>query len=350
MTTRYRAADLIRFATDLFTAAGMEPDKAGIVADILVEADLMGHDTHGLQLAPTYLRDLEDGTMAATGDPEIISDRKAAVVWEGRHLSGVWLTATAVDLACERAGEYGTATVAIRNAHHTACLAAYLQRATSRGQMVIVTCSDPAVATVAPYGGLDPVFTPDPIAIGIPTGGDPILIDMSASITTNGMANRLNAAGKRFRGQWAIDAEGTPTDDPGVIFAEPKGTLLPSGGIDHGHKGYNLALTIEALSQGLSGYGRAEKPTQWGAAIFVQVFEPEAFSGAATFNRQTSTIVELCRGARPAPGVAAVRMPGEQALARKRAALADGVVLFEGIIDRLRPWADKHGTAVPAEL
>jgi LDH2 family malate/lactate/ureidoglycolate dehydrogenase len=350
MTTRHRAADLTGFAAGLFSAAGMEPDKAATVGEILVEADLMGHDTHGLQLAPAYLADLQRGGMRATGEPEVVADRKAAIVWDGGRLSGVWLTAAALDLACDRARDYGTATVAIRNAHHTACLAAYLQRATQRGQMTIIACSDPAVATVAPYGGLDAVFTPDPIAIGIPTGGDPILIDMSASITTNGMANRLKAAGRRFRGAWAQDADGNPTDDPNVIWGDRPGTLLPTGGKDHGHKGYNLALLVEALSQGLSGDGRSSKPTHWGGSIFIQVFEPEAFAGLTAFNRETSQLVALCHASRAAPGVAAVRLPGEQALARKRAALQDGVALFDGIIERLTPWAEKLGVALPVPL
>ena len=344
---RYRPQMLADFAGRLFTAAGMEPDKAATVGEILVEADLLGHDTHGLALAPAYLKSLDSGAMRAVGEPAILSDFKAAVLWHGNRLSGVWLTAHAIDLASERARDYGTATVAIREAHHIACLAAYLTRATDRGQVIVIACSDPAVATVAPYGGLDPVFTPDPFAAGIPTGGDPILIDMSASITTNGMATRLNGLGRRFPGQWLQDADGAVTDDPAVLFAGPKGTILPTGGKDHGHKGYGLALLIEALSQGLSGDGRSARPTFWGAAVFIQVFEPEAFAGLAAFNRETSTLVDLCHASRPAPGVDAVRLPGERGLARKREALANGLGLYPDIMEKLTPWAERYGVAPP---
>lgn len=347
---RYRPDDLIDFAGRLFEAAGMTAEAASTVGRILVEADLLGHDTHGLALAPNYLKEIDSGAMRVVGEPEILSDHKAAIAWHGNRLSGVWLTARAVDLASERARDYGTATVAIREAHHIACLAAYLTRATDRGQVVLIACSDPAVATVAPYGGLDPVFTPDPFAAGIPTGGDPILIDMSASITTNGMAARLNGLGRRFPGQWAQDADGNPTDDPSVLFAARKGTILPTGGKDHGHKGYGLALLVEALSQGLSGDGRAARPTFWGAAVFVQVLEPEAFAGLAAFSRETTTLVDLCHGSRPAPGVDAVRLPGERALARKREALANGVALYPDIMGRLAPWAERHGVTAPAAL
>src|SRR5262249_53674022 len=152
--------------------------------------------------------------------PEVVSDRPAAVTWDGRSLPGVWLTAKALDLAAERARRYGLAAVAIRRSHHIACLAAYLRPATDQGLMALIASSDPASASVAPYGGRQPVFTPDPLAIGIPTDGDPILIDISASITTNGLTGRLQAEGRRFPGPWALDAEGRPSDDPAVLFTD----------------------------------------------------------------------------------------------------------------------------------
>lgn len=343
---RYPRDELTDFVSRLFAAAGMEPDKGRLVAEILIEADMMGHDTHGLQLCAAYLEDLQSGEMTAAGEPEVLSDKGAAVVWDGGWRSGVWLTASALDLACERASELGMAAVAVRRSHHIACLQAYLPRATERGQVAMIVCSDPSGATVAPYGGLDAVFTPDPLAFGIPTDGDPILIDMSASITTNALSERLHESGGRYPGAWAIDAEGRPTDDPAVLFSEPKGTILPSGGADHGHKGYGLALLVESLSQGLSGYGRADKPDNWGASVFVQVFEPAAFMGLQAFTGQSGWIAEACRAARPAPGVAAVRLPGQKAMARRRRALAEGVELVAGTLEEIAPWAERLG--VPA--
>jgi LDH2 family malate/lactate/ureidoglycolate dehydrogenase len=344
---RYRAAELIDFAAALFAAAGCDGDKPRTIAEGLVEADLLGHTTHGLQLAPVYLNDLESGSMTAVGEPEVVADRGAAVTWDGRRLPGVWLAAKAVDLAAQRAPTYGVVTVVIRKSHHIACLAAFLRRATDRGLMVTVASSDPAVATVAPFGGRAAVYTPDPLAIGIPTDGEPILIDISASVTTNGMAARLRREGKRFPGKWALDATGNPTDDPEALFTKPPGTLLPVGGADHGHKGYGLALLIEALTQGLGGFGRAEAPTQWGASVFVQVIDPSAFGGSEAFRRETGWLASACRNSPPAPGVDAVRLPGERGLARKRAALAEGVRLYPGILEALAPHAARRGVPLP---
>jgi LDH2 family malate/lactate/ureidoglycolate dehydrogenase len=347
---RYRPNELTDYAFDLFQGAAMPAEQARTVAKVLVEADLLGHDTHGLQLAPAYLNAITEGSLNVTGEHEVVSDRQAAVVWNGRRLSGIWLTTQALDLAARRARAYGVGAVAIRDSHHTACLAAYLEPITAGGQVAFIACSDPAVATVAPYGGLDPVFTPDPMAIGIPTTGDPILIDMSASITTNGMAARLNASGGRFRGPWAQDSDGRSTDDPSVLFGKKKGTLLPSGGLDHGHKGYGMALMIETLSQGLSGEGRSMPRNGWGASVFVQVLDPDVFAGLAAFRRETGALVDLCRAARPAPGHDAVRLPGQRALNHKRIAVRDGLVLQHGIMDRLAPWAEKLGVTPPAPL
>jgi LDH2 family malate/lactate/ureidoglycolate dehydrogenase len=343
----YRAQDLTDFTGKLFASVGLDPDKARTMAEVLVEGDLLGHTTHGLALAAPYLRAAAEGSMTASGEPAVISERGGALCWDGRRLPGPWLVVRAIEAALARVPEHGIAAVAIQKSHHIACLAAYLERATAKGCMILLTCSDPSEGSVAPFGGRRALFTPDPIAIGIPTPGEPILIDMSASITTNGMTARLKNEGRRFPGRWGLTAAGVPSDDPADVLADPPGTLLPTGGVDHGHKGYNLALTIEALSQGLSGYGRAEGPGQWGASVWVQVMDPAAFGGAEAYLRQTGWIAQACRSNPPAPGVERVRLPGEQGLARKRAALEGGVRLYPGIVDALAGWADKLGVPPP---
>jgi LDH2 family malate/lactate/ureidoglycolate dehydrogenase len=350
MSERYRADELTRFGTALFERAGMPPDRAQVVSELLVEADLMGHDTHGLNLASGYLGALDNGGMPKDGEPDVINDLGPTLVWDGNYLSGVWLTWKAMQTAFDRVKQYGTVSVAIRRSHHIACLAAFLPLATERDLMVILASSDPANDGVAPFGSYQPVYTPDPIAIGYPTDGDPVLIDISASTTTLGLAGRLKASGERFDGKWLIDNQGNASDDPNVLDADPRGAIMPLGGLDRGHKGFGLGLMVEAMTSGLGGYGRKDGANTWGASVFVQVIDPAAFGGADAFKAETGWLANACRTAAVPDGRPPVRMPGDGALSRKRAALADGVELFPTIMPALKEWAGKLDVAPPAPI
>src|SRR5690606_25488636 len=121
--------------------------------------------------------------------------------------------------------------------------------------------------------------TPDPIAAGIPTSGSPLLVDISSSIVTNGMSARLQKAGRQFDHDCMLDAQGEPSRDPAVLATDPPGTIMPLGGQEHGHKGFGLALIVEALTGGLAGHGRADPPAGWGATVFMTLYDPSAFAG-----------------------------------------------------------------------
>ena len=350
MTVRYSPEALIAFASELLAKTGLDRDKAATVAEILVEGDLLGRTTHGLQQLGGYLKELESGKMAKTGQPRVLADRPAALSWDGMRLPGPWLTVQGIDRALERAKTYGTATVVIRRSHHIACLAAYLPRVTAQGMMIILVSSDPSVAAVAPYGGTRGIYTPNPIAAAWPTAGDPVMIDFSQSISTIGNAKRLFDEKRKFPGVWAIDAAGNPSNDPAVVFASPGGAILPTGGIDHGHKGYALALLVEALTGGLAGFGRADPAEGWGATVYIQVFDPALYGGRDDFLRQTTWTAEACRTNPPRPGVERVRVPGEGALRIREKQVAQGVELYPAIMPSLLPWAEKLGVAVPASL
>lgn len=346
MPGRPSAESLVIFADSLLMHAGLEPDKARTVAETLVEADLLGHTTHGLALLAGYLAEIEKGSMAKSGEPRVLADFPSAVTWDGQRLPGPWLVVHALELAMARAKINGTCTVVIRRSHHIACLAAYLKPVADEGLMVLLSCSDPNIASVAPFGGRTAVMTPNPIAAAWPTEGDPVMLDVSASITTNALTNRLRAEKKKFPGQWALDAAGQPTDDPATLSTTPPGTLLPTGGVDHGHKGYALGLLVEALTGGLAGHGRADPKEGWGASVFVQVMSPALFGGEKNFRRQTDQLAAACRASALRPGAERVRLPGEKGLRRRAEQLARGVELHPGILPALVPWAEKLGVAL----
>jgi L-lactate dehydrogenase len=345
---RYDYQDLLRFARVALERVGLDTDKARAVADILVEADLLGHDTHGLNLLAAYLKELETGGMTKSGQPRVVHDKPAALTWDGKRLPGPWLVLRAIETAIPRARELGTCSVAISRSHHIACLASYLQRVTDAGLMILLTSSAPDNIALAPHGGRRGVMTPNPIAAAWPTGGDPVMLDVSMSITTNLMTARLHREGKRLPGRWLIDAEGNPTDDPRVMFSEPRGALLPLGGDEVGHKGYALALLVEALSGALPGHGRADPQEGWVANVFLQILDPSAFAGLHDFVRQTAFLANAVHATPPRPGFDSVRLPGERGLQRRRDQLADGVLLHSAILPALMPWAEKLGVALPA--
>lgn len=350
MALRYAADALRSGAEALLGAAGMNAAMARDVATVLVEGDLLGHDTHGLALLAAYLAELEAGRMSTSGSWRVVSERAGTALWDGNRLPGPWLVLHALEDAIARAQHCGTGTVAIRRSHHIACLAAYLTRATERGFMLLLTCSDPNSSSVAPHGGLQPVFTPDPVAFGVPTSGDPVLIDLSASLTTNGMTARLHKKGRRLAHPWLLDAAGRASDDPAILFNEPKGTILPTGGVEAGHKGYALALIVEMLTGALAGFGRADPKEGWGATVLVQAFDPAAFGGTKDFLRQADWLAEACRLNPPRPGFDSVRLPGQRGLALKRQQLESGIALHEDIMPALQPWGSKLGVDLPAAL
>ncbi len=350
----YRHTDLLHFAQRLLEASGLAADRAATVAEVLVEGDLLGHTTHGLALLPGYLNAIAQGVasvggMAVSGMWETISDRGASVLWDGRRLPGPWLVVQAIDLALQRAAVHGTATVVIRRSHHIACLAAYLARVTARGMVVVLQSSDPSVASVAPFGGTRAFITPNPIAAGFPTYGDPVLMDISTSTTTNGLTGRLRTENRTLDHPWLLDADGQPTPDPAALFTDPPGSILPLGGMDSGHKGYALGLLVEAMTAALGGFGRADASEGWGAAVFLQVIDPAAFGGLDAFLRESTWLADAARTSPPAPGVDAVRLPGARGLALRRRQIAEGVQLYPSILPALMPWAERLGVAGPSE-
>jgi L-lactate dehydrogenase len=330
----------------LLGAAGMDAGKAAVVAEMLVEADLIGHHTHGTGLAEGYLDALASGELNGRGSYDVVADRGACVTWRGNRLPGAWLVREALDLACARVERFGVVTVAIGGSHHTGALAAYLRPVTERGYVAEICCSTTSAARMAPFGGTKPVLTPNPIAIGFPTGGDPILIDLSASITTTTMTRTLADTGARYPEPWALTAAGEPTDDPREV-TERGGTLMPLGGAHKGYKGFGLALMVDVLSQGLADFGREDPPAPMSLAVFLQVLDPDAFGGRAAFARRAAFTAAACRSVPPASGVPGVRVPGDGAARSRRAALQDGVAVDPEVMRRLAARAAALGIAWP---
>ena len=350
MTERYDAAALLHFATALLRQAGLNEERARVVAATLLEGDLLGQTTHGLALLGAYLDELVSGRLTPTGDPEVVAQTPVTQTWDGNRLPGPWLVTRAADWASGVARSFGMGAVVIRRSGHIGCLAAYVERIAERGQLLLLASSDPSTASVAPFGGTKRMITPNPLAAGWPTGGAPVMMDVSTSITTNGMTARLAKEGRQFGHHALLDATGVPTADPSVFFADPPGTLLPLGGAEAGHKGYALGLLIEALTSALAGHGRADGPTEWGASVFVQVLDPACFGGLAPFVRETGWLRDATHANPAARDGVPPRLPGERAIRRKQEQMEFGVELHSAIPPLLAERAVSAGLSMPQAM
>lgn len=333
---RFDADDLTRFAQTLFESAGLNPERAESVARLLVLTDMMGRFTHGLAQCKNYLDQIVRQDMPASGDYTVIKDTGSTIVWDGGYLPGLWLIEKAMHLGFERLPEHGVVTFSIRRSHHIGCLAALLKQATDRGFYAMLLSSGPHGKYVAPYGGTEALFSPNPIGIGFPSGTFPVLIDTSASISTVSMTREKANAGDLFEHPWLLDSEGRPTRDPNVLEkSDPRGSLMLLGGVESGHKGFGMALMVEALTQGLSGFGRRDAPTKWGASVYLQLIDPNAFAGLDAFTDQMDYLIDACHANKPIDPAAPVRLPGEQADRNITLARSKGVPLSEATLTSL---------------
>lgn len=347
---RYCTESLRQFAESLFTAAGLEADKAAAVAHVLITGDMVGQRTHGMALCPQYLEQIEKGLMTKQGAPDVLRDSGAVFVWDGKYLPGPWLVSRALEQACDRAATHGVVTGVIRRSHHIACLAALIKQVTDRGLVVMLASSDPASGFIAPFGGKEPLFTPNPVAIGYPGTEAPVWIDVSTSITTVGMARQKSAADTPFEHRWLMDANGQPTNDPHALDPGAGGTLLPLGGLEYGHKGFGLSLMVEMLTHGLAGFGRPDSEKRWGANVFLQVLDPEFFGGRDDFLRQVDYTTERCHANAPIDPAKPVRMPGEMAQRRMKEAECSGIDLSSPVIAALTARSAQYGVMFPSEI
>jgi len=337
--THHNVQALTTFVEQLFEKAGADTEVAQVVTRVLLEGELLGHRTHGLNLVSRYIGGMQEGKVKARAQVlEQVTDSGIASVFDGHYLLGPYCVSRALDCAAKGATAQGIGIAVVRRASHIGCLAAYLKPFTDQGLVAMVYSSDPSVGLVCAHGGIDPIYTPNPIAAGIPTQGEPILLDVSMSTVTLGLVGQCRDAGSRLPYPVLVSKDGQLSDDPGDFFTRPQGSILPLGGEAFGHKGFALALLVEALTSGLAGHGRKDAPEQWGASATAVVIDPRFFGGLAAFTDETSFLGRLILASRPLDPERPVRLPGQAGLAMRRQALEQGVSLSPQLLadlDRL---------------
>lgn len=333
-------------ASLLMRAAGMSQAQGDSVARRMIAADLYGHSTHGLAMVSMYLERLADGRIRTEGEPAEVREGDTAFAWQCGRLPGAWVMEKAIARLLSLAdGRHPTLTATLANCSHIGALQVYLDDFVSRGLMAFILVTDPGVASVAPYGGATPVLTSNPLAVGIPTRDEPILIDVSTSVTSNAAVRGYQDAGRRLPGPWLLDNQGRASDDPAVLNTQPPGTLLPLGGLEFGHKGFGLGLMVEAFALALTGHGRHQQHARGSQGVFLQVLNPALLGGGReTFLDETTWLRQRCLASTPAEGRDGVRLPGQRARERRADQLANGLLLEERLVAAFDAKAASFGT------
>jgi LDH2 family malate/lactate/ureidoglycolate dehydrogenase len=311
----------------LFEKVGLPEPKASVTTKILLEGELLGHRTHGLQLTMPYIEHIRKKSMETEGNFDVLNKTSTSELWDGKYQSGPWLIESAIRKASKMASNQGVGSIVIQKSSHIGCLAAYMEESTKNCNMVIIACSDPDNATVAPFGGTTGVYSPNPLALGIPTDSEPIIIDVSMSATSNGLIHQKSKLNETLEHPWLLTAEGNATSDPKTFFNSEPSTILPLGGLDSGYKGFALGIMIEALTSALGGHGRVNEPGKWGASVFVQVINPKKFAGESYFKKEMENLKRQCLSSRAISEASPVRLPGQRGLELKKKQLLEGLTL-----------------------
>ena len=304
---------LRHFIADIFTHAGAAEAVASDVAHHLVEANLKGHDSHGVGMTPAYVRNIRVGHLDASAHAVVIRDNGAVLLVDGKFGFGQVVGREATDLAIERVKTTGVVCLGLRNAHHLGRIGAYGERCGRAGfvsvHFVNVVGHEPQVS---PWGGRERRMTTNPFCCVVPRDGDePIVLDMATSAIALGKVRVAHFKGTAIEDGALVDAQGEPTNDPNVMFREPFGALGPFGK----HKGYGLALMCELLGGALAGEWTAQPARERVGTIvnhmLMFVIDPAVFGNRAAFQREVLAMVDYIHSTTPARGFDKVRVPGD---------------------------------------
>lgn len=312
----------------IIAAIGSAPAEAEAVARHLVEANLKGHESHGIAMLPSYASCVGAGSLRPNRRGRILRDDGAFMLVDGEHGYGQRVARDWTGHAIERARKSGVCVYGIRAAHHMGRIGAYAEQCLAAGMAVLLFVNVIGRPLVAAHGGTRARLGTNPICIGIPGGdgeraGPDLLLDFATSGIAAGKARVAWRRGEPIAAGFLLDADGRQTTDPGVMYRAPQGALLPLGG-DAGHKGFGLALVAEVLAGIVVGGGTmAERDATLAGtsnSLFGIVFDPGRLGDGAGPLPSLAALVEYLR-ADEASGASAIVMPGEpeRALARQRA-------------------------------
>lgn len=308
----------------IFRAAGSSAREAGLVADHLVEANLRGHDSHGVGMVPAYIRNIRDGHLKPNQDLAVALDSGAILVCDAGQGAGQAMAHDAMALGIARATGGGSCIVALRNSHHVGRIGHWAEQCAAAGLVSLHFVSVVSEPAVAPFGGTAARLGTNPFAVGLPrAGGPPIVVDFATSRWAVGKVRVAANTGALVPPDTLLDADGRPTVDPAALFGAPPGALLTFGE----HKGWGLALACELLAGALTGAGvQAGRPGNGAIlnSMLSVLVAPDGLGAAASFAANLEAVAAWVQSERR-DGASAVQLPGEPERATRARRLRDGV-------------------------
>src|SRR5580698_9900663 len=336
---------LLSLATRIVTAGGSKPDEAAIVSEHLVEANLRGHDSHGVGMLVAYVRDLEAGTLKVNQTAEIVSNTGTISVWDARAGYGQVIARQAVEWAIGAAQQHGVAVNGLRNAHHIGRVGTYGEIAARAGMVALhfvnVASGPPPVA---PFRGREGRFLTNPVCIAIPgtASNEPILLDFATSRVALGKVRVAHNAGRKMLDGAMLDHAGHPTTDPSVMYSEPRGVVLPFGE----HKGSGLALVCELLAGAIVGSASVTTPTPPERGILNGmlsiVIDPGRLSMRDSMMSEIDAMISWVKSAKPAEADLPVLIAGEPEQIARTERLAHGIEIDDTTWAQLSAIAERY--------
>lgn len=331
---RFSASQLQATARDIFVAAGTPSHIAEVVAQILVGANLTGHDSHGVLRIPVYVKQIKEGKINPAAEPQVIKETDNTLLLDGQLGFGHYMAHRGMTLAIEKAKQANISCVSFRNSTHIGRLGEYAEMAAHAGCIGLITYGlGGNGGSVVPFGGAKGALSTNPLAVGIPTGTDaPFVLDFATSVVAEGKLQVARSKNQPVPEGVIVDKNGNPTTDTADFY--DGGYLLPIGQ----HKGYALSLMI-CLLGGLGGNFNPEIGSARGELM--QVINIEAFMSLADYETGARAFLEQVKRTPPATGFDEVIAPGDFEDRLRKQRLAEGIELPPAIIEQLRSVASE---------
>jgi hydroxycarboxylate dehydrogenase B len=322
---------LRKVGTDIFIGCGAPPDEAAIVADDLVESNLLGYDSHGIIRCETYVEFVVNKKVLPGAPFRVLKETPVtATVDCGLNFGQVSATKMA-EIACEKAAHSGMAYIVCKNGCHVGRLGSYVQKVADRGMFGIATSNNRKIGhVVAPWGGREGRLGTNPFAYAAPTKSWPVVLDMSTCMIAEGKVYLAQQEGKSVPPGCVQDVNGNPTTDPNVYFGPPHGTVLTLGAPQFGYKGFGLSMMMEIMGGIMAGEDATEHQPGFNS-FSVIVVDPDFYCGRDLFRELVDRFCDYQMSAAPAPGFKEVVVPGVYDFRMREKRMAEGIPVDEQV-------------------